>query len=268
MGLMRRVEPRAEKSAEAVPRMSVSEEPRRERSRRDSRYYAQPAELARKLVKEMEDHKVSHSGKETVCNYYTIFLCPEDYEHLYARMDDLVQKLQRHLVKHVQSKGYVTVGDVAVKIVRESDLAFGRFGILAERFDPTRPVSPVSVKPRTAEDSSQPLRSGSTQLIATADAAQLGLAHRIIVLKAGNRVREFSKSRVIVGRARDVDFRVDDPNVSRRHAAIFWDEGRIVVQDLDSTNGTLVNGYPVTSTVLKPNDVVVIGDCRISVESR
>jgi pSer/pThr/pTyr-binding forkhead associated (FHA) protein len=65
-----------------------------------------------------------------------------------------------------------------------------------------------------------------------------------------------------------VDFRVDDPNVSRRHAAIFWDEGRIVVQDLDSTNGTMVNGYPVTSTVLKPNDVVVIGDCRISVETR
>jgi hypothetical protein len=227
-----------------------------------------PAELARKLVKEMEDHKASHSGIETVCNYYTVFLCPEDYEHLQASLDDLLEKLQRHLVKRVRSKGYATVGDVVVKIVRESDLAFGRFGILAERFDPTRPVQPVRMIPRSTEGAPQPPRIGGTQVIATADAAQLGLAHRTIVLKAGNREREFSKSRVIVGRARDVDFRVDDPNVSRRHAAIFWDEGRIVVQDLDSTNGTMVNGYPVTSTVLKPNDVVVIGDCRISVETR
>jgi pSer/pThr/pTyr-binding forkhead associated (FHA) protein len=61
---------------------------------------------------------------------------------------------------------------------------------------------------------------------------------------------------------------VDDPNVSRRHAAIYWAEGRVVVEDLGSTNGTMVNGYPVTNTVLRPNDVVAIGDCRITVETR
>jgi pSer/pThr/pTyr-binding forkhead associated (FHA) protein len=88
------------------------------------------------------------------------------------------------------------------------------------------------------------------------------------VIRAGNRVREFNHGRVIVGRAKDADFRVDDPNVSRRHAAIFWAEGSLMVMDLDSTNGTMVNGYPVSSSALGPNDVVTIGECRITVETR
>jgi len=41
-----------------------------------------------------------------------------------------------------------------------------------------------------------------------------------------------------------------------------------MIEDLGSTNGTMVNGYPVTTTVVRPGDVVVIGDCRITVEAR
>jgi pSer/pThr/pTyr-binding forkhead associated (FHA) protein len=100
------------------------------------------------------------------------------------------------------------------------------------------------------------------------DAANLDLARQTIVLRAGNREREFTQGRVIIGRSRDVDFRIDDPNVSRRHAAVFWSEGRIVVEDLDSTNGTMVNGYPVSSTAIRTGDKIVIGDCHITVETR
>jgi hypothetical protein len=265
MGLMRRVESRVERSVGAVPRESAPDEPRRGQSRADSRYYVQPAELARKLVREMEDHKVSHSAQEAVCNYYTVFLCPQDYERLQARIDEVVDRLQRHLAKHVRSRRYAVAGDLVVRIVRDNDLGFGRFGILAERFDPSRPVR---VTPSPSAPAVRTRSAGGTQVIAPADAAQLGLAHHTILLRAGNRMREFNQGRVVVGRARDADFRVDDPNVSRRHAAFFWEDGRIMVQDLESTNGTMVNGYPVSTTVLRPSDVVVIGDCRITVETR
>jgi hypothetical protein len=265
MGLMRRVESRVERSVGARPAERAPDGPGRDRPRRDSKFYVQPTELARKLVKEMEDHKVSHSTTDSVCNYYTVFLCPEDYERLQPRLDEIADKLQRHLVKRARSRKYVVSGDLAVRMVRDNHLALGKFGILAERFDPSSPLQPAAPARRPEAG---PVTRGGTQIIAPADAAQLGLAHHSIVLTAGNRVREFNKSRVIVGRARDADFRVDDPNVSRQHAAIFWDDGRIVVQDLGSTNGTMVNGYPVSSTVPKPNDLVVVGDCRISVETR
>ncbi len=72
-------------------------------------------------------------------------------------------------------------------------------------------------------------------------------------------MREFSKGRIVVGPGKDADFQLDDPNVSRRHAAIYWNNGRLMVEDLGSTNGTMVNGYPVTTTPLKQTDVVSIG---------
>ncbi len=111
-------------------------------------------------------------------------------------------------------------------------------------------------------------RAGATEIVPPEDAANLDLARQTIVLRAGNREREFTQGRVIIGRSRDVDFRIDDPNVSRRHAAVFWSEGRIVVEDLDSTNGTMVNGYPVSSTAIRTGDKIVIGDCHITVETR
>ena len=86
------------------------------------------------------------------------------------------------------------------------------------------------------------------------------------MIKAGDRTKEFTRSRVVLGRARDADFQLDDPNVSRRHAVLYWSEGGVMVEDLDSTNGTMVNGYPISSTILRPQDVLVIGDTRIKVE--
>ncbi len=270
MGLMRRVESRVERSVGAAPRESAPDEPKRDRPRQDSKYYVQPAELARKVVKEMEDQKVSHPAQDSVCNVYTVFLCAGDYARLQDRREEIAEKLERHLLKRVRSRKYAMPGDLKVNIIRDDDLPLGKFGVLAERLDTAHPFqTPLAPLERAKRPATLPTVSkGGTTVIPPAQAAELGLAHHTIVLKAGNRVREFNKGRVIVGRARDADFRVDDANVSRRHAAIYWDDGRIMVQDLGSTNGTMVNGYPVTNTGLAPTDVLVIGDCRITVETR
>jgi len=49
---------------------------------------------------------------------------------------------------------------------------------------------------------------------------------------------------------------------------IYWSEGSIVVKDLGSTNGTMVNGYPIDSTVVRPTDSIRIGNCNITAEPR
>jgi len=260
---------------------------------RGSELYVQPAELARKLVKEMEDHKVSRGSRVSVPNRYTVFLCVADADRMADRADLLVAKLERHLAKHVRAKRYDVPGEIDVALLVDEDLSIGYFGILAES-DPAGaaehgtppsvgpgPRSRVRQTPPPPAVSSEPVeplwtdpalsagpRGGRTEIIPAEDVARLGLARQTLVLRAGNREREFTQGRVVVGRARDVDFRIDDTNVSRRHAAIFWSEGQVMIEDLGSTNGTMVNGYPVTTTVVRPGDVVVIGDCRITVETR
>jgi len=281
MGLMRRVESSIENAVDA-PRRPAPETRTPRTKDRDPALRVQPKELAQKLVKEMEDHKVSRQGVVSVSDHYTVYLCPDDYDRFADRLDDLTYKLERALLKHVRSRKYQMVGELEVVVVREPALRRGYFGILAERAaagqvgsrgraDKGRPREPRPHAPTASTASQRPavvheLPARGTMLIPPAEAAQLGLAAQAIVLRAGDRMREFNQGRVILGRARDVDFRIDDPNVSRRHAAIFWADGEVVVEDLHSTNGTMVNGYPVTRTVLRPRDVLAIGDARITVE--
>jgi diguanylate cyclase (GGDEF)-like protein len=65
----------------------------------------------------------------------------------------------------------------------------------------------------------------------------------------------------IIGRGDLADFRVEDPDVSRKHARLFRgpDSTSFILEDLDSTNGTFVNGHRVDSIVLQPGDRVQCG---------
>jgi hypothetical protein len=63
-----------------------------------------------------------------------------------------------------------------------------------------------------------------------------------------------------IGRAAECDVRIDRPSVSRKHARIAWLRNRFVIADLNSSNGTLVNGAAVSQTALEAGDVVTVGD--------
>jgi pSer/pThr/pTyr-binding forkhead associated (FHA) protein len=68
---------------------------------------------------------------------------------------------------------------------------------------------------------------------------------------------------VTIGREEENTVRLNDERVSRFHAKIQEDGGRIILTDLDSTNGTRVNGRPVQMRVLKPGDQIAIGRCLL-----
>jgi hypothetical protein len=65
-----------------------------------------------------------------------------------------------------------------------------------------------------------------------------------------------------IGRAAECDLRIDRPSVSRKHARIAWLRNRFVVVDLNSSNGTLVNGALVSQAALEPGDLLTVGDFR------
>jgi DNA-binding CsgD family transcriptional regulator len=70
-------------------------------------------------------------------------------------------------------------------------------------------------------------------------------------------------SSVVVGRGVGVDIQVDDESVSRRHARFCLVADALVVEDLDSRNGTWVNGQAISApSPLSLGDRVVLGDCE------
>lgn len=72
----------------------------------------------------------------------------------------------------------------------------------------------------------------------------------------------------VIGRGQEAQFRVPDTGVSRRHAEIRWDGQLALLADLESTNGTTVNGSPVTVWQLADGDVIRIGHSEIMVRIR
>ena len=66
-----------------------------------------------------------------------------------------------------------------------------------------------------------------------------------------------------IGREEDNQIRLNDERVSRFHVKIQEDDGRIILTDLESTNGTRVNGHAVKMRVLQIGDQVLIGRCLL-----
>ena len=78
---------------------------------------------------------------------------------------------------------------------------------------------------------------------------------------------ELAADYLTVGREPDCDVRLDDPHVSRTHAALERRDGTVYVQDLGSSGGTFVNGNPAKSAELRQGDVVTFATVRARFEA-
>ena len=84
------------------------------------------------------------------------------------------------------------------------------------------------------------------------------------VLSWDGRTLRVDKRRVLLGRSRECDIQIEDPNVSRRHAELRQEGSTYWIVDLDSTNGVEVNGRRVKRARLDPGDTFTVGSTDVS----
>lgn len=75
-----------------------------------------------------------------------------------------------------------------------------------------------------------------------------------------------TESELLIGRHPACDVVLEDLSVSRRHARLVFRDARWIVQDLNSTNGTALNGRPVGRCELRPGDSLVLGEQRLEID--
>ena len=91
---------------------------------------------------------------------------------------------------------------------------------------------------------------------------------KLVVLSEGfaGRTHELKGEKITIGRLEDNTFQIPEPSVSSHHCEILIRGGEILVRDLQSTNGTFINGEPVTEAVLKPGQVLRLGAVELRLE--
>jgi hypothetical protein len=253
------------------------------------RTHVQPVELARKLAKEMDEHRSVSVSRVYVPNEYTLYLSPDDRTQFAAYEGSLVGELQEYLGEHARREGYALLTAPRVLLQTDADLAMGEFGIatrVVQREEPAPAAAPGAPAPLptpalAAEPAEPPVQAAPPVPAAPAatmiyrpetpleeleeDAAPPPVQRETVTLTVDGRVVPITSSRVVVGRSRECDVRVDDGNVSRRHCEVAQESPTAwVVADLGSTNGTEVNGRKVSRrTRLDDGDRITVGGTEL-----
>jgi pSer/pThr/pTyr-binding forkhead associated (FHA) protein len=92
---------------------------------------------------------------------------------------------------------------------------------------------------------------------------------KLVLLSPGltGRSHELKVERTTVGRVEDNTFQISEPSVSSHHCEVLLRGSEIVVRDLDSTNGSFVNGEKITESVLKPGQILRLGQIEMRLET-
>jgi Protein of unknown function (DUF3662)/FHA domain len=225
------------------------------------RTHVQPVELARKLAKEMDEHRTISVSRVYVPNEYSIYLSADDRSQFSGYEGSLVGELQDYLVEHARRESYAMLTPPKVLMKTDEDLAIGEFGIA------TRMVQPEGKRAPARDEPAEQVEPGATMIYKpkaqppteAVSAEELGLEREQYTLTMNGRTRVLENGRAVLGRSKECDLQVPDANVSRRHAELRQEGSSWWLVDLDSTNGTELNGKRVQRSRLSDGDTITVG---------
>ncbi len=233
----------------------------------------EPVEVAGALARECDDRKVISSRRTLVPNAFVVDLSERDSERLTPYAEPLTDELAAMVREHADDSGYSFAGPVTVRLAHDPELATGVFRVHAEVSSDGAVAAPMRAAPPVAAP-----HEGAVLRETTAAPQQ-----PVLVITAGGSVlagspeaagaeRQFVLAGAVtrIGRAHDVDLRLDDTAVSRHHAELrrvpatsAAEPGGHLLVDLGSTNGTLVDGRRVETAQLHDGDRIEIGSSTL-----
>jgi hypothetical protein len=235
-----------------------------------------PVELARKLAKEMDEHRTVSVSRTYVPNEYVVWLSPQDRERYEGVEQSVIDELGAYLLEHARRERLALVSRPQIEFRTDERLALGEFGIQARLVQPAEPGAGAQRAGGLASGEARPADMGHTMVYSSSDRHQSALnevgagagagRRRAIVVLGGKRL-VVPPGGALIGRSRECDIVIDDSNVSRRHAEISPSGQSWLIQDLGSTNGVRVNGRHVDGPhPLETGDRVELGTVDVGFE--
>jgi hypothetical protein len=248
----------------------------------------QPVEIASALQRECDDRAaVVSRGRTMVPNDFTVELGDHDYDRLTTYAAALSAELADLVQEHGRDQRYMFVGPVEVKFERAPDLATGMFRIRSQALagvvqmpgpgggypEPAGYPPPYGAQPPMGGMGGYPPPPQAPMQMPPAPQypapggyppppAPVAPAAPAFWVEINGVRHPLTRPVTSMGRGTDVDLRVDDPSVSRRHAEIRTGSPS-VISDLGSTNGIVVDDQHVRQAQLRDGSVIHLGNTTI-----
>lgn len=187
----------------------------------------QPLEVTAALRREL-DTKAAVVSRDRILvpNDFVVRLAPGDFARMTNLGPALIDEFTQLVQRHAAAQHYSFAGGISIRLQNDGSLPEG-----------VVQIESVNVKGEIAWTP---------------------------VLDIDGKRYPITKARTVIGRGSDADITVDDTGTSRQHVEILWDGKRGQVTDLGSTNGSKLNGVPLTKAPLPPDSVIEIGRTRIA----
>jgi hypothetical protein len=229
-----------------------------------------PMELARKLAREMDEHRTESLSRVYAPNEYAVWLSPGDRARYEGVEEEIAEELCTYLLEHARREQLVLASAPQIVFHTDERLALGEFGIQA------RLVRPDGHDRDSRREEAESVEEHGQTMIYSTSARVRGpveesqgarrRAPRALLLVGGRRLL-VPPGGGTIGRSRDCDIVLDDAGVSRCHAEIRPAAADWTIADLGSTNGVSVNGAEVRDVQpLRSGDRIELGSTEISFE--
>ncbi|MDE3074666.1 MAG: FHA domain-containing protein [Chloroflexota bacterium] len=211
----------------------------------------QPVDVARRLGRCMEERQTPGQAAPTVPNAYLLLLHPEDYASLLELDPALGSKLADYAVEFARERGFNFSEAPVIRLMADGEIRPGQMEVQPSSSPTAAPVnSRLGVGGSGRDMAGGPASPPFAWLVAE-DGTRLPVSH--VPFR--------------IGRRDGNDLVLADQRVSRQHATIERDGGAFVLVDLESHNGTSLNGRRISRAQLRNGDRVAICDFEVIFEA-
>ena len=202
-----------------------------------------PGDIIKSIEKEAETNKVLKNEEYYVPNFYLIYLNPFDYEIIEFFLEKMTETLGEFLDNFMEINKFKTSSTPKVFFYTDRDIEIGKIRVKSE-FD-------LDVQKKLDDTQSISLKEAHEE--------ELYFTEATLTLLDKKKVFYISKPSTLIGRLDVNDITISDEGISRVHAEINKRNNKFYIRDMESTNGTFLNGKKIKEKLLKDGDILELG---------
>lgn len=197
--------------------------------------------IARQLISAVDASE--QNGK--AANEYIIRVGPGMIDQNDSNREELIPLLERIVEGYLEEDGRDFDESLKIELISDSTLASNDIAIESYHVDYENKLT----RRYRLSGTNKPEKSLS--------------GRQAFLIIAGKRHLPINKAVLTIGRQLDNEIIIESSSVSRHHAQVKWRFGQFILHDLSSRTGTRVNGQVVSDSILRPGDVIEVGNTKL-----